>query len=190
MKRNIALGLLLFVFFVIQYFWYGTQYLSIDEMPELCKEYSMNELSNEWRIEKHTKYTLINRKEPMIHFRGVISLFPNESAVVNICTTHGDELIETALPFSPYVLASKTMIEEEITVNGIVIKVEAITTSKKEAYTPTYRLTFSKDGNLYRVQFYISSDKADQYEINETELHLDVFEKYLEYTIELFALNS
>ena len=133
MIQKFFLGLLVIVFFLVQYFWYGTQHLSIDELPELCKEYAMNELSGEWRIEKHTKYTLINWKEPMIHFRSSISLFQNESAIVNVYVTHGDELIETALPFSPYALACKTMIEEEI--------------------------------------------------------HFDVFEKYLAYTVELFGLR-
>ena len=190
MKRSFFQGLLVILFFITQYFWYSTQHLSIDEIPALCKEYGINELSDNWYAEKHTKNTIINRKEPMIHLRNMISLFPNEIAIVNVYVTHGEELIETVLPFSPYLLACQTMIMEKVKINEVVIQVEVITPSKKEAYTPTYRLTFLKDGNLYRIQFYISGDRADRYEINEEQLHFDVFDKYLEYTSSLFNLNS
>lgn len=186
MKRRFLSWFLVIVFFLLQYFWYGTQYLSISEIPELCKEYGMEGLSNEWRVEKHTKNTLINWKEPMIHFRNIIALFPNETAIVNLYVTHGDDLIETSFPFSPYELASKAMIKEEVTVNGIVIHVEVITPSENvESYTPTYKLTFSNNGNLYRIQFYISGEEAHQYAINEKKIHFDVFNEYLEYAIGL-----
>lgn len=181
--KKIMLGLFIIIFIAFQSFYYSSEALDRGDLRPIEEEYSIWLDKNEVpKIVKYTKNTLINAKEPMVWIITGDALFEGEGTMIWYSMTHGDSFVETALPFAPYKLFSKTVrIEDEIVIQGVPVDIKVISrTRKATTWIPTYQFTFSYKDNLYRVEFRTELE-SHQYQTGETELHQDHLEVYVEY---------
>lgn len=197
MKKSLYKKLILFLsicFIVIwQFFWYSPSSVDLDDYEAIQNKYNLHLEDENWRCNYYTKNTIINFNPPYYRFVNFfVELFKDEeepfNTKVTVEVTEGDTIFNTAhsdMVGTNYL--DRIVFTQSITHNNLSIDIEmlndTVPVDVPNSYSTECKMKFKYNDYLYHVSFWNYSRVT--YTFDETEIHEDELQIYLDYLDEI-----